>query len=126
MCMMKVANKACAMTGAKAIVTGESLGQVASQTVENLTVTNSCAEYPVLRPLIGMDKDEIIAVAKRIGTYETSILPYEDCCVLFSPRHPVLRANLEETEAIYRSMDIEGLLEEAFEQREHKRFGWLP
>lgn len=125
MCMMKVANRACEMIGAKAIITGESLGQVASQTVENLTVTNACADYPVLRPLIGMDKDEIIAVAKRIGTYETSILPYEDCCVLFSPKHPVLRANVAETAEIYEKMGIDTLLEEAFTNREHKRFGWL-
>ncbi len=124
MCMMKVANMACEMTGAKAIITGESLGQVASQTIENLTVTNGCAAFPVLRPLIGMDKDEIIAVAKRIGTYETSILPYEDCCVLFSPKHPVLRARQDETREIYDALEIDGLLEEAFQGREHKRFGW--
>ncbi len=125
MCMMKVANMACGITGAKAIVTGESLGQVASQTIENLTVTNGFAAYPVLRPLIGMDKDEIIAVAKRIGTYETSILPYEDCCVLFSPKHPVLRAKADETGEIYEAMGIEQMLGEAFAAREHKRFGWL-
>lgn len=125
MCMMKVANMACSMTGAKAIITGESLGQVASQTIENLTVTNGCADYPVLRPLIGMDKDEIIAVAKRIGTYETSILPYEDCCVLFSPKHPILRAQAEETGAIYEALSIDGMLEEAFANREHQRIGWL-
>ena len=115
---------ACEMTGAKAIITGESLGQVASQTIENLTVTNGCAAFTVLRPLIGMDKDEIIAVAKRIGTYETSILPYEDCCVLFSPKHPVLRARQDETQEIYDALEIDGLLEEAFQGREHKRFGW--
>lgn len=124
MCMMKAANMACSITGAKAIITGESLGQVASQTIENLTVTNSYAEYPVLRPLIGMDKDEIITIAKRIGTYETSILPFEDCCVLFSPKHPVLRAKLDETAVIYKAMDIDGMIEEAFANREHKRFGW--
>lgn len=124
MCMMKVANMACAITGAKAIITGESLGQVASQTIENLTVTNGYAEYPVLRPLIGMDKDEIITVAKRIGTYETSILPYEDCCVLFSPKHPVLRATAAEAGEILRTLEIDGMLEESFANREHKRFGW--
>lgn len=124
MCMMRVANRLCAVTGAKAIITGESLGQVASQTVENLTVTNSCAEYPVLRPLVGLDKEEIIDTARAIGTFETSILPYEDCCVLFSPKHPVLRADIKTTEEIYRSMDIDGLLDEAFNAREHKRFGW--
>ena len=125
MCMMRVANMACRVTGAKTIITGESLGQVASQTIENLTVTNSCAEYPVLRPLIGMDKEEIIDVAKDIGTYEISILPYEDCCVLFSPRHPVLRADLERVTEMFENLKIDDMLKEAFEKREHKRFGWM-
>lgn len=125
MCMMKVANMLCAITGAKTIITGESLGQVASQTIENLTVTNAYADYPVLRPLIGMDKDEIITVAKEIGTYEISILPYEDCCVLFSPRHPVLRAELATTSEIYDSLKIDDMLKQAFDEREHKRFGWM-
>jgi thiamine biosynthesis protein ThiI len=123
-CMMKVANMMCPVTGSKSIITGESLGQVASQTIENLTVTNSYAEYPVLRPLVGLDKEEIIITAKQIDTYEISILPYEDCCVLFSPKHPVLRADPAITKEIYEKMDIEGLLEEAFRTREHKRFGW--
>ena len=123
-CMMKVANMMCEVTGSKAIITGESLGQVASQTIENLTVTNSYAAYPVLRPLVGLDKEEIIITAKQIETYEISILPYEDCCVLFSPKHPVLRADLAVTKEIYEKLDIEGLIEEAFRTREHKRFGW--
>ena len=123
-CMMKVANMLCPAIGSKTIITGESLGQVASQTVENLAVTNAYADYPVLRPLIGMDKEEIISSAKYIGSFDTSILPYEDCCVLFSPKHPVLRAVLEDVQAIYDKMDIEGLLVEAFNAREHKRFGW--
>jgi len=122
--MMKVANRLVPVTGAKSIITGESLGQVASQTIENLTVTNSFAEYPVLRPLIGLDKEEIIETAKRIGTYETSILPYEDCCVLFSPKHPVLRAETGAARELYEKMDIGGLLDEAFASRQHLRFGW--
>jgi thiamine biosynthesis protein ThiI len=125
MCMMKVANMLCRMIGSKTIITGESLGQVASQTIENLTATNSCAEYPVLRPLIGMDKEEIITTAKEIGTYEISILPYEDCCVLFSPKHPVLRADLSYTTELYDAMKIDELIKAAFDSREHKRFGWL-
>lgn len=124
-CMMKVANMMCNYTGAKAIITGESLGQVASQTIENLTVTNAYAEFPVLRPLIGLDKEEIIATAKTIETYDISILPYEDCCVLFSPKHPITRAKLDETNEIYTKMDIDILLEKAFEERDHKRFGWI-
>lgn len=125
MCMMKAANLLCRMTGSRTIITGESLGQVASQTIENLTATNSCAEYPVLRPLIGMDKEEIITTAKEIGTYAISILPYEDCCVLFSPKHPVLRADLDYTTELYNAMNIDELIKAAFDSREHKRFGWL-
>ena len=126
MCMMRTANLLCDRIGAQAIITGESLGQVASQTIENLSVTNFLAERPVLRPLIGMDKQEIINTAIDIGTYETSILPYEDCCVLFSPKHPVLKADLQEALDIYNALAIEDLIQEAFESREHKRFGWLP
>jgi thiamine biosynthesis protein ThiI len=77
-----------------------------------------------MRPLVGLDKEEIIITAKDIETYEISILPYEDCCVLFSPKHPVLRADPAVTKEIYEKMDIESLLEEAFRTREHKRFGW--
>ncbi len=123
-CMMKVANMLCAVTGAKALITGESVGQVASQTIENIAVTNSYAALPVLRPLIGMDKQEIIDTAEEINTFSTSILPYEDCCVLFSPKHPILRAEAELTEKIFQKMNIDSLLEEAFQQREHIRFGW--
>lgn len=123
-CMMKVANMLCPITASKAIITGESLGQVASQTIENITVTNTFAEYPVLRPLIGLDKEEIVTTAKKIGTYETSILPYEDCCVLFSPKHPVLRAQYDHCLELYKNLDIEELIMEAFKTREHKRFGY--
>ena len=122
MCMMTVANKIAARIGAQALITGESLGQVASQTVENMAVTEMMAAYPLLRPLVGMDKEEIIADALRIGTYETSILPYEDCCVLFSPKHPVLTADKDEAKKIYDAMEIEPLLQEAFETRAIKRF----
>ncbi len=122
MCMMTVANKIAARIGAQALITGEPLGQVASQTVENMAVTEMMAAYPLLRPLVGMDKEEIIADALRIGTYETSILPYEDCCVLFSPKHPVLTADKDEAKKIYDAMEIEPLLQEAFETRAIKRF----
>ena len=122
MCMMQCANMLAGRLGADCIVTGESLGQVASQTIQNLAVTESMAQYPLLRPLVGMDKEEIIATAQRIGTYETSILPYEDCCVLFSPRHPVLHADLAEAKRIYASLEAEELIRAAYEQREIKRF----
>ena len=122
MCMMQCANLLAERLGADCIVTGESLGQVASQTMQNLAVTESMARYPLLRPLVGMDKEDIVATARRIGTYETSILPYEDCCVLFSPRHPVLRADLAEATQIYESLEAEGLIREAYEKREIIRF----
>ncbi len=121
MCMMRVSSMLAEAVNARCLVTGESLAQVASQTIENITVTESYAGLPVMRPLVGTDKEEIIQCAQAIGTYETSILPYEDCCVLFSPKHPVLRARKKEADAIYRRMDIEDLLVEAFEQRETKK-----
>lgn len=121
-CMMKVTNMLVPKIGADCIITGESLGQVASQTIENLRVTEHFAEYPLLRPLIGMDKEEIIQDANFIETYETSILPYEDCCVLFSPKHPVLRGQIEEAEEIYKSLEIEELIQEAFDKRVIKNF----
>lgn len=120
-CMIKIANMLAKSINAKALVTGESLAQVASQTLENLSVTGSYAEYPVFRPLIGMDKEDITAAAKEIGTYETSILPYDDCCVLFSPKHPVLRADLAETEHIFRNANLEELILEAFKTGEQQK-----
>lgn len=122
MCMMRAAGLAAKVTGAQCLITGESLGQVASQTQENMAVTESACALPLLRPLVGMDKEEIIATARQIGTYDTSILPYEDCCVLFSPKHPVLRASLSEAKEIYGSMEIDPLIEEAFAQRVVKRY----
>ncbi len=121
-CMMKVTNMLVPKLGADCIVTGESLGQVASQTIENLRVTEHFAEYPLLRPLIGMDKEEIIKDAYFIDTYETSILPYEDCCVLFSPKHPVLHGTVEMAEEIYKSLEIDDLIKEAFDNRVIKNF----
>ncbi len=122
LCMMKCANMLAERTRAGCIITGESLGQVASQTLQNMECTESFAEYPLLRPLVGMDKEEIIATALEIGTYETSILPYEDCCVLFSPRHPVLHASVEEAKRIYESLEVDDLIKEAFEKRVIKRY----
>ena len=121
-CMMKVANMVAERVGAECIITGESLGQVASQTLENMSVTEHFAAYPLLRPLVGMDKEEIIKDAYFIDTYDTSILPYEDCCVLFSPKHPVLRGHIEEAERIFAELDCEELLKESFEKRDVKRF----
>lgn len=117
-CMMKVANILAKRCNAKCIITGESVGQVASQTIENMTVTEHFSDFPLLRPLCGMDKEEIIKDANFIDTYETSILPYEDCCVLFSPRHPVLRGTVEQAEEIYKSLEVDDLINEAYNNRE--------
>lgn len=121
-CMMKAANMLAFRVHADCIVTGESLGQVASQTLENMNVTEHFAEYPLLRPLAGMDKEEIMADAHFIETYDTSILPYEDCCVLFSPRHPILRGRIEDAEKIFASLEADELIKTAFENRQIKKF----
>ena len=122
MCMMRAATLLADRIKAHCLISGESLGQVASQTVQNMAVTESASTYPLLRPLVGLDKEEIVETAKAIGTYETSILPYEDCCVLFSPKHPVLRASVEEAQRLYQELDTEELIQAAFDKREHKRF----
>jgi thiamine biosynthesis protein ThiI len=113
MAMMECAEKLAQKTRLKCLVTGESLSQVASQTVENLSCTQSRIRLPVLRPLIGMDKEDIIRKAEAIGSYATSILPYEDCCVIFSPPHPVLRGNPREAGELYDKLDLAGLIGEA-------------
>ena len=120
MCMMKAASMLAKHINADCLITGESLGQVASQTLENMKVTESMAELPLLRPLVALDKEEIIETAVSIGTYETSILPYEDCCVLFSPRHPVLKAELNEAIDIYTKINPDELIQKAFATREVK------
>ena len=94
--MMQIAQRLAEQDGAKALITGESIGQVASQTMESLAVTDHAVSMPVFRPCIGMDKEEIVAISKKIDTYETSILPYEDCCTIFVPKHPKTRPDVEE------------------------------
>ena len=121
--MMRVAQVLAERIGANSIVTGESLGQVASQTAENLRLTQSLTDFPVLRPLVGMDKEDTIRIAKHIGTFETSILPYEDCCVLFSPKHPMLKANLARERAEYDKLDLEPLLIESLDKAERLQLG---
>jgi len=118
MAMMECAEKLALTRRDKCLVSGESLSQVASQTIENITCTQSRVKLPVLRPLIGMNKEEIIALAESIGTYETSILPYQDCCVLFSPPHPVLRGDPGEAGKHYEALELEGLIEEALRTAE--------
>ena len=111
--MMRISQRIAEANGAKAIVTGENLGQVASQTMEAMASTQAVTDLPELQPLIGMDKEEIVRLARKIGTFETSILPYEDCCTVFTPKHPRTKPKLSEVEAAESAMDIEALVEEA-------------
>lgn len=111
--MMRIAEAVAQRCGAGAIVTGECLGQVASQTMEAMRATTAVTTLPILRPVVGMDKEEIVRIARRINTFETSILPYEDCCTVFTPRHPRLRPVLGELEAAEAALDVEGLVKAA-------------
>ena len=116
--MMRIAEKLARINGCGAVVTGESLGQVASQTLESITSTNAVAHIPVFRPLIGFDKEEIIDIAHKIGTYETSILPYEDCCTIFLPKRPVTKPRLSAVEKVESALDVETLVQNALQNVE--------
>jgi thiamine biosynthesis protein ThiI len=116
--MMRIAHMAALERHACALVTGEALSQVASQTAMSMRFTGSVTDFPVFRPLIGMDKEEIIRIAERIETFETSILPYEDCCTIFSPKHPLVSPNFEKIRRIWAKIDLEELLVEAWNRRE--------
>ncbi len=111
--MMRIAQRVADETGAGALVTGEDLGQVASQTLEALACTEAVCRLPVLRPLIGFDKEEIVREARAIGTFELSTLPYEDCCTVFTPRHPRTKPRLADVEAAEAPLDIEALVAES-------------
>jgi thiamine biosynthesis protein ThiI len=111
--MMRIAEDLAKKRGCRALITGESLGQVASQTMEAMAVTGAVCTLPVLRPLVGMDKEEIIQLARKIGTMETSILPYEDCCTVFTPRHPRTKPTAEEIAAAEAVLPIADLVAEA-------------
>ena len=121
--MMRIAEGVAHRTGCHAIVTGESLGQVASQTMDAMAVTGAVTDLPVFRPLVGMDKEEVVRLSRKIGTFETSILPYEDCCTVFTPRHPRTRPRLEDVETIEAPLDIDGLVKEALEGIERVQLG---
>ena len=116
--MMRLADRLAHELCCRALVTGESLGQVASQTIQALCVSDDVATMPVLRPLIGMDKEEIVRIARHVGTFDTSILPYEDCCTVFTPRHPKTKPNLEEVREYEAALDIDGLCGKALAGRE--------
>lgn len=111
--MMRIAERIALDNNAKAIVTGENLGQVASQTMEAMASTQAVMSLPVLQPLIGMDKEEIVVRARQIGTFDTSILPYEDCCTVFTPRHPRTRPKLRDVEKVESVLDADSLVSEA-------------
>lgn len=116
--MNRIAQEIAAKNGSSALVTGESLAQVASQTLQSMAVTNEVATMPVLRPLVGLDKIEIINYARRIGTFDTSILPYEDCCTIFVPKNPDLRPKLDKIRESESKLDVEGLVRAAVEGTE--------
>ena len=113
--MMKVAQKVAEMEECKALITGESLGQVASQTLHAIACTDAVATMPVFRPLIGTDKAEIVKLARKIGTFDISIEPFEDCCTVFTPRHPRTKPTINVLEAAERKLDVEGLINECLE-----------
>jgi thiamine biosynthesis protein ThiI len=113
--MMKIAEAFADQDGSLGLVTGESIGQVASQTMHSMFVTNEVCKYPVYRPLIGFDKQEIIERALEIGTYETSILPFEDCCTIFVPKHPVINPDIRTCEEYESNVDYDALVKKAVE-----------
>ena len=118
--MMKIAEMIAKETGCLGLITGESIGQVASQTVQSLAVTNEVCTLPVFRPLIGFDKMEIVAVSEKIGAYETSILPYEDCCTIFVAKHPVTKPNLNVVKRHEKNLEekIDELVKQAIDSDE--------
>lgn len=113
--MMRIAEEVAIANNIDALITGESLGQVASQTIDGLNATNSSIDKLVLRPLIGMDKSEIVEISREIGTYETSILPYDDCCTLFLPKHPVIKPRLRDIEKSEENIEVEVLIKNAID-----------
>ncbi len=116
--MFRLAEQTARDVNAKCLITGESLGQVASQTIEGITSSNAVVKLPVLRPLIGFDKEEIVLIAKKIGTFETSVLPYEDCCTVFLPDFPAIRPKLSFIEEEEKKLDAEALMREALATKE--------
>lgn len=116
--MMRIAQEIARRDGCKSLVTGENLGQVASQTMEAMAVTGAVVDMPLFCPLIGMDKEEIVRIARKIGTLETSILPYEDCCTVFTPRHPKTKPTRRMAEDAEKNLDVEALIARALENTE--------
>ena len=111
--MMRIAERVAVEYGCGALITGESLGQVASQTMPAMAVTGAVCDLPVFRPCIGMDKEEIVTIARKIDTFETSILPYEDCCTVFTPKHPNTKPKMPKILEAESHLDVEALVNEA-------------
>ncbi|MBP3249588.1 MAG: tRNA 4-thiouridine(8) synthase ThiI [Ruminococcus sp.] len=122
--MMEIAQRICEKEGCLALITGESVGQVASQTMAAIACTDAVCRIPVFRPCVGMDKTEIIEIARKIDTFDTSVLPYEDCCTVFTPRHPKVRPKVEDIEKAQNSFDFEPLIQKAVEETELKTFSF--
>lgn len=116
--MMMISERIANQHGCQCLVTGENLGQVASQTMQAMAVTGACVDLPIFQPLIGMDKEEIVTIARRIGTMETSILPYEDCCTVFTPKHPKTKPTIRQVDEACKTLDFEGLIARALENTE--------
>ena len=120
--MMEISNIVALKNKCQAIITGEALSQVASQTIEALSFTDFISDLLVFRPLIGLDKEEIIKISRNIGTFETSILPYDDCCVLFSPKHPLVKPNKMSVLEHYKDLHLDELMVKAIEDEEIIQF----
>ncbi len=116
--MMEISQRIAKHHGCGALITGENLGQVASQTMEAMAVTGAVVEMPIFMPLVGMDKEEIVTIARKIGTFDTSVLPYEDCCTVFTPRHPKTKPTLNQLLEAERKLDRQALIERALENVE--------
>ena len=124
--MLRIGEAIARQEKAKALITGESLGQVASQTLDNMAVIQQAARLPILRPLVGMDKQEIIDQARRIGTFEVSSVPDQDCCQLFVPKHPATKARFDEVEADEAKLDVKELLRYGLENASDEEFNFPP
>jgi thiamine biosynthesis protein ThiI len=124
--MVRIAEAVARSVRAQALVTGEALGQVASQTLPNMATVDAAATLPILRPLVGMDKEEIVHQAQAIGTYEISIQPDEDCCTLFTPKHPATSSTTRELEAAETLLDVPGLVQMAVNKAEEVRYAYPP
>ena len=121
---MRISERIAKSSGSLALITGESLGQVASQTLPGLVTADYVTNMPVLRPLIGMDKEEIITISRKIDAFETSILPYEDCCTVFTPKHPKTRPTLELCQEAEKNLKIDELIEKAIVDTEYTFIDW--